>query len=70
VSIRNSFILRLFGRRIEMENLVEAAPAWVNLQRVREHDEDRDGELSDGDKERGRRVHCDDIRAHLKDMKR
>lgn len=53
-----------------MENLVETVPAWVNLQRVREHDEDRDGELSEGDKERGRRVHCDDIRAHLKDMTR
>ena len=63
--IRNSFILKLFIRRIEMEDLVEAVSAWLYLQRVREYDEDRDGKLSDGDEERGRRVHCDDVRAHL-----
>ena len=61
--LRNSFILRFFSRRIEMEDLVEAVSAWLNLQRVREHDEDRDGQLSNGDEERGRRVHCDDVRA-------
>jgi hypothetical protein len=63
-----SFILKLVNRRIEMENLVEAVPAWVDLQRVREHDEDCDGKLPDGDEERGRGVHCDDIRAHLEDI--
>ena len=66
--IRNSFILKLFGRRIEMEDLVEAVSAWLNLQRVRENDEDRDGKLSHGDEERGRRIHCDDVRAHLDDL--
>jgi hypothetical protein len=68
VLIRNSFILKLFSRRIEMEDLVEAVSAWLDLQRVREKDEDRDGKLSDGDEDRGRRVHCDDVRAHLDDI--
>jgi hypothetical protein len=63
--LRNSFILNLFSRRIEMEDLVEAVSAGLNLQWVRENDEDRDGKLSDGDEERGRRVHRDDVRAHL-----
>jgi hypothetical protein len=63
--LRNSFILKFFSRRIEVEDLVEAVSAWLNLQRIRENDEDRDGKLSDGDEERGRRVHCDDVRAHL-----
>jgi len=66
--IRNSFILKLFSRRIKMEDLVEAVSAWLNLQRVREDDEDRDGKLSDGDEERGRGVHRDDVRAHLEDI--
>jgi hypothetical protein len=68
VLIRNSFILKLVSRRIEMEDFVEAVSAWLNLQRVRQNDEDRDGKLSDGDEERGRRVHCDDVRAHLDDI--
>ena len=66
--IRNSFILKLFCRRIEMEDLVEAVSARLNLQWVREKNEDRDGKLSNGDEERGRRVHCDDVRAHLDDI--
>ena len=63
--IRNSFILKFFSRRIEIEDLVEAVSAWLNLQRVRQNDEDRDGKLSDGDEERGRRVHRNDVRAYL-----
>jgi hypothetical protein len=65
VLIHNSLILSLVIRRIEMENLVEAVPARVDLQRVGEHDKYRDSKLPDGDEERGRGVHCDDIRAHL-----
>jgi hypothetical protein len=53
VLFRNSFIVKLFSHRIEMEDLVEAVSTWLNLQRVREKDEDRDGKLSDGDEERG-----------------
>jgi hypothetical protein len=68
--IRNGFgfILKLFSRRIEMEDLVEAVSAWLDLQWVREKDEDCDGKLSHGDEERGRRVHCDNVRAHLDDI--
>jgi len=66
--IRNGFILELFSRRIEMEDLVEAVSAWLNLQRVREKDEYRDGKLSYGYEKRGRGVHCDDVRAHLDDI--
>ena len=65
VLIRNGFILKLFSCRIEMEDLVEAVSAWLNLQRVREKDEDCDGKLSDSDEERSRRVHCDDVGAYL-----
>ncbi len=68
VLIRSGFILELFSRRIEVENLVKTVPAWVDLQRVREEDENRNGELSDGDEERSRRVHRDDVRAHLEDI--
>jgi hypothetical protein len=63
--IRNCFILKLFSHGIEMEDIVEAVSARLNLQRVRENDEDGDGKLSDGDKKGGRGVHCDDVRAHL-----
>ena len=66
--IHNSLFLGLVIRRIEMENLVKAVPARVDLQRVGEHDEYRDGKLADGDEERGRGIHCDNIRAHLEDM--
>jgi len=54
-----------FVRRLEVENLVEAVPAWMDLQRVRQEDEDRDGKLPDGDEERRRWVHRDDVRADL-----
>jgi hypothetical protein len=65
VLILDDILLRLVDGRTEMENLVEAVPTWLDLQRVRKEDEDRDGKLSDGNKERGRRVHCDDVCADL-----
>ena len=63
--IVNDILLRLVDGRTEMENLVEAVPTRLDLQRVRKEDEDRDGKLSDGNKERGRWVHCDDVCADL-----
>jgi len=63
--ILDGIVFQLVVRRTKVENLVEAVPAWVDLQRVRKKDEDRDGELSNGNEERGRWVHGDDVRADL-----
>jgi hypothetical protein len=65
VLILNGIVLGLFDRRAEIENLVEAVSTRMDLQRVWQHDEDRDGKLPEGDKERGGWVHRDDIRAYL-----
>ncbi len=48
-----------------VEDLVEAIPARVNLQRVREHHQNGNGELPDGYEKRRGWVHCDNICANL-----
>ena len=44
-----------------MEDLVQAVAARMHLKWVGEQDENGDGELADGDEERCRGVHCNDI---------
>lgn len=48
-----------------MKYLVEAIPAGVDLQRIREHDKDGYGELAYGDEQRGGRIHGNDVGADL-----
>lgn len=37
----------------------------MNLQWIREHDKDRDGQLSNSDEDRSGRVHCDNVSSNL-----
>ena len=48
-----------------VEYLIQAVPARVHLQRIREEHHDDDRELPDGDEEGGRGVHRDDVRADV-----
>ena len=62
------FVLTLyygFASLSRVEYLVKAVPARVDLKRIREHDEDGDGQLPHSDEERSGGVHGDDVRANL-----
>ena len=49
-----------------MEHLVEAVTARMHLQRIREHNKNRDSQLPHGDEERRGRIHGYDVGANLK----
>lgn len=56
---------RNLGRGSYMENLVQAIPARLYLERIREHDKQDDGQLPNSDEYRCRGIHGDDISADI-----
>lgn len=50
---------------VRMEDLVQAIPAGMHLQRVREKDKDDDGQLAESDEKRSGRVHRNDVGTDL-----
>ncbi len=49
-----------------MEHLIQAVTARVDLKRIREHDEDDDGQLTHCDEQRSGRVHGNDVGTNLR----